>query len=140
MIVLYRTERLVAGGKMRNLYKFVKMFIASHHKQSILYNLIILTISAIATVWSNLEFKIIVALPFCFVIPALLRIQSYRVGHISFFSIDSLWRSYRLKYSGEELENKYKEASLKRATICSILALFSFVLWGIVEIFNVLIA
>ena len=99
---------------MRNLYKFVRMFIVSHYKQSLFYNLVIFIISTIAMVWSNLELKIIVALPFCFVIPAIMRMESYRVGHIPFFSIDSLRRRYRLKYSGEELEKRYKEASLKR--------------------------
>ena len=50
------------------------------------------------------------------------------------FGRDSDWFKFSRRYSDDEAEEKYKEASLKRATIFFILAAFSFVLWIFVEL------
>ena len=48
--------------------------------------------------------------------------------------IDYTRRNLELKYSGEELEEKYDEMSIKRATIYFIIAVLSFIFWIVCEL------
>ena len=89
-------------------------------------------VSGIATFYSTLHNLLF--WPFGSSLCALFRLISYKNGKIPFFMIDYTRRNLELKYSGDELEEKYEEMSIKRATIYFIIAVLSFIFWIVCEL------
>ena len=117
---------------MKKLFFFFKDFIIRHYKMCTVVSVFIILVSGIAMVYSTIP--LMAALSFSASIICLFRIVTYKKGKILFFMHDTLWDYYRIKHSGEELEEKYKQTSINRATIFFILTAFSFVLWIFVEL------
>ena len=116
---------------MKKSYLKIKSFIEKHTTISAIISILILVITAVAMFYSELVYTL--ALPFAFSIMTFSRIGTFKHGKIPIFMHDKTWDSYRLRYSGEELEIKYKEMSLKRAAIYFFLALVSFAIWVVTE-------
>ena len=62
------------------------------------------------------------------------RLITYKYGKPPIFMSDKTWNSFQFKYSKEEIESKYKEMSIKRATIYFILSVLFFVSFIIYEV------
>ena len=122
---------------MKKLYACVKKFISNHYRLSRFFVISIIFASGIATIFSALQNLLF--WPFAFSICALFRLITYKNGKIPIFMIDYTHRHLELKYSGDELEEKYEEMSIKRATIYFIIAVISFFLWIVCELLVFLI-
>ena len=122
---------------MRKLYACVKKFISNHYRLSLFFVINIMLVSGIAVIYSTLQNLLF--WPFAFSICALFRLTTYKKGKIPIFMIDYTRRSLELKYSGEELEEKYEEMSIKRATIYFIIAVLSCFAWIVCELLVFLI-
>ena len=116
---------------MRKLHAYVKKFILKHYNWSVFFTVNILLISGIA--FYNARLTNLVAVFFTFSLLALCRLITYKTGKIP-FAKDSTYYHLRRKYSDDELEEKYEEMSIKRATIYFIIAVLSFIFWIVCEL------
>ena len=116
---------------MKKLYSLVKKFILKHYNWSFFFTVNILLISGIAFFHARLT--TLVAVFFSFSLLALCRLITYKTGKIP-FAKDSTYYHLRRKYSDDELEEKYEEMSIKRATIYFIIAVLSFIFWIVCEL------
>lgn len=121
---------------MKKIYKCFNSFLKKRRILSFFILTIILLVTLIAVVIS--ELRVLAAVPFGFSIACFIRLITYKTGKIPFISVDKTWQTMRLKYSSEELEEKYKEMSINRATTYFLICLFSFPLWIIVEILTLI--
>ena len=112
---------------MKRIYGAFKQFLTKHYKLGFFVSISIALLSGVRTTFPGLNIAIVLA--FAGGVVSFSEIISYRVGKIPFFMIDKTWDNYRLKYSGEELEEKYKEHSLKWASIGFMIAVISFAIW-----------
>ena len=122
---------------MRKLYACVKKFISNRYRLSLFFVISIMFVSGIAAIYSTLQNLLF--WPFGFSICALFRLITYKKGKIPIFMIDYTRRSLELKYSSEELEEKYEKMSIKRAAIYFIIAVLSFFAWIVCELLVFLI-
>ena len=116
---------------MKRIYGAFKQFLTKHYKLGFFISISITLLSGVRTIFPEVNFAIVLA--FAGGVVSFSEIISYRVGKIPLFMIDKTWDHYRLKYSGEELEEKYKEHSLKWASIGFMVAVISFGVWIIIE-------
>ena len=112
---------------MKRIYGIFKKFLTKHYKLGFFVSISIALLSGVRTTFPGLNIAIVLA--FAGGVVSFSEIISYRVGKIPFFMIDKTWDHYRLKYSGEELEEKHKEHSLKWASIGFMIAVISFAIW-----------
>ena len=118
---------------MKRILQKVMAFLVLHIKLSIFINAVIVVISGIAAIYSNQT--LLLAVCFGTSLAALFRLVVYHVGKIPIFMSDKLWDRYRLKYSEEKLDEKYKETSIKRASIYFSISIVLFLVWIICEVF-----
>lgn len=118
---------------MRKVYFYTKAFLIRHYRVAFYLSLFVCLIGGVASKYSAHSHFIFPV--FGFSLASIIRIGTYRVGKIPFFMRDSTWNRYRLKYSGEELDEKYKEMPLTRATWYFLLMILSLFIWVIIEIF-----
>ena len=68
---------------------------------------------------------------------ATLRLVTHKIGYIH-LSGDSLWyrckSKYRKEFSEEEIDEKFKELSLRNATVYLMIGIASLIIWMIVEL------
>ena len=117
---------------IKKIYKTIKSFLAQHSKLGIFISASLFLVGCIAAIYSTSK-------PFVFIyfaasLAAIFRLTTYKTGKIPFIMIDKTWDSYRLKYPEEELEDRYKEMSIARATIYFIISVIAFILWIIFEL------
>ena len=117
---------------MKKLYRITRGFITAHYKQAVLYTVLVFVISSVA-IYSS-ELRLIASFPFAFSIGAVIRLTTYKTGKIPIIMIDKTWDRYRRKYSGEELEQKYRELSLKNASVFFLIEIITLLIWGICEV------
>jgi hypothetical protein len=84
-------------------------------------------ISGIAAISSDLIYILFVV--FAFSMASFFRLFTYSFGKIPIVMSDKTWERYRNKYSREELEERYKEMSIKRASFYFVAAIISFAIW-----------
>ena len=111
---------------MRKFFDHVKNFILSHYKLSFFVMLLIFVIWGIVGIYSGLSVMSIISFAFSFV--GAFRLFTYKTGKIPIFMIDKTWSKYRLKYSEEEAEKRYKVMCINRATVYFIIAIASFII------------
>lgn len=116
---------------MKKLHSIMKNFLIKHYKLGVTISILIFICCSIGLVYA--EIKPLVALGFGFSLAALMRLITYKTGKIPIFMKDSIYNSYRRKYSGEELDQKYEEMSINHATTLFIISIPSALLWGICE-------
>ena len=123
---------------MKKLFEKFKMFFSKHYKLGIAIAIVILLISSTAVIYSNGHPLDITTVCFMTALPALLRFITYRTGHIPIVVMDKTWDRYRFKYrkecSEDEIEDKYKEMSLRNASVFLMISIASFIIWLIVEL------
>lgn len=122
---------------MKKTHSYIKGFLISRYKLSVIYCTVHFLISCIACVYSALI--PIVAVYFAFSLITILRLITYKTGKIPFLMTDKTWEKYRLKYSEEDLEQRYKEMSIKRAACYFIIYNVSFLVWVICEVLMFLV-
>ncbi len=117
----------------------MKEFFIKHYKLSVFINLIILSIGCCALCVSELETA--VALVFCSSLATLMRLATYKTGKIPIFMRDRTWNAMSRRYKDEdELDEKYAEMSINRATTYFMLNICSLAFWIICEIVCALVA
>ena len=116
---------------IRKIFFAIKAFLIAHYKLSCCVVAISFVFGCVAIVYSKLKF--VAVLLFASSILAFLRLLSYKKGKLPFIMIDRTWNAYRLKYSCEEAEQKYKTMSISRATVYFIVSVISFLLYVICE-------
>ena len=117
---------------MKKIHFITKKFLSQHPNLGCISSAIILIIGAIASGFSDLSFFVFVY--FAFSIATIFRLIAYKKGKIPFIMSDKTWDRYRLKYPQENAESKYKEMSIKRASIYFIISNITFVFWIIIEL------
>jgi len=117
---------------MKKFLSSIKNFLTNHYKLGLLITFLGCVISSIAAFYSKLLF--FVAVFFLSSTFSFFDLIIYRTGKYPFLMRDTTWNSLRLKYSEEEAQKKYKEISLKRASVCFLIASLSFVTWAILEV------
>ena len=122
--------------KMNKIYQTLKNFLKRFYTLSYLLLFITIISTGIGLIYS--KYVYIVVIPFSFSVAALIRLTTYKTGKISFFMRDKTWNVYEFKYSKDEIEEKFKEMSIRRATIYFALGVLSFVVWILVELIAVL--
>ena len=75
-----------------------------------------------------------VCITFAFSLLTTFRLITYQTGKIPFFMSDTTWNIYKLKYSEDEIDEKYKEMSIAHATTFFALSLIGLLIWIICEI------
>ena len=126
---------------MKKIRSSIKAFISNHYKLAFFVTVILLFAAIIGVAYSLVDYsKVNWLLTVCFglSIAAFLRLTTYKNGKMPFFMSDKAWDNYRLKYSGDELEQKYEEMSLNRATDYLTISIITFVIWVICEIFRLI--
>jgi hypothetical protein len=108
------------------------IFFRKHYKLGCFISANLLIVSGIAMIYSKLIS--LLAVVFGFSLLSFVRLITYRKGKIPFFMSDKTWDSYRLKYEGEELEKKYEEMSIGRATDYFIISVVAFIVWIVAEV------
>ena len=123
---------------MKKLYEKFKTFFSKHYKLGITISVVILVTSSVAVVCSNGHPMAITTVCFITALPALFRFITYRTGHIPILSRDMTWNGFSFKhrkeYSEEEIDEKFKEMSLRNATTFLMISIASFIIWMIVEL------
>ena len=117
---------------MKKVYTRFKRILLLHYKMSVFFATVLVLVSSISAVFST--FPIFVVPCFSFSLATLLRLITYKTGKIPIFMMDKTWDEYKFKYSTDEIEKKYEEMSINRATLYFMLAIPSFIIWGIVEL------
>ena len=117
---------------MRKLHFKTKSFLSQHPNVGCASSVVMLIIGGIASWFSDLSF--FVSVYFAFSIATIFRLITYKKGKIPFIMSDRTWDRYRLKYPQENAESKYKEMSIKRASIYFIISNITFVFWVIIEL------
>ena len=117
---------------MKKVYTRFKRILLLHYKMSVFFATVLVLVSSISAVFST--FPILVVPCFSFSLATLLRLITYKTGKIPIFMMDKTWDKYEFKYSTDEIEKKYEEMSINRATLYFMLAIPSFIIWGIVEL------
>ncbi len=118
------------------MFNRFKALLKKRRKLSFLILTAIFLVCCIAIVVSDL--KVLAAIPFGFSLICIIRLITYKNGKIPFFSIDKTYQSMRIKYSEDELEEKFKEKSLNNATTYFLITVFSFPIWIIAEIIRLI--
>ena len=118
---------------MKKLYSKFNDFISVHYKIAFFISCILLAVGSIAIVYS--EIKISAVVLFGCSLVASMRVVFYRTGKIPIFMSDTLWSVLSRKYSGEELDEKYKEKCLRSATIHFMLSILGLLIFIICEVF-----
>lgn len=108
---------------MRKFFGHVKNFISSHYKLAFFVMSLIFVLHGICSMYSSLS--VISIIPFAFSFVSAFRIFTYKTGKIPIFMTDKTWNKYRLKYSEEEAEKRYKVMCINRATVYFIIAIAS---------------
>ena len=124
--------------KMNKIYQTLKNFLKRFYTRSYLLLFITIISTGIGLIYS--KYVYIVVIPFSFSVAALIRLTTYKTGKISFFMRDKTWNVYEFKYSKDEIEEKFKEMSIKRATIYFALDVTFFIIWVLVEVIAALIS
>ena len=124
--------------KMNKIYQTLKNFLKRLYTLSYLLLFITIISTGIGLIYS--KYVYIVVIPFSFSVAALIRLTTYKTGKISFFMRDKTWNVYEFKYSKDEIEEKFKEMSIKRATIYFALDVTFFIIWVLVEVIAALIS
>lgn len=123
---------------MKKLTEKFKTFFSKHYKLGIAISIAILVISSVDVVYSNGHPMDITTVCFITALPALFRFITYRTGHIPILVIDRTWNrfsfKYRKEYSEEEIDEKFKQMSLRNATIFLMISIASFIIWLVVEL------
>ena len=83
--------------------------------------------------YGGYEFETVTCIAVAISFIAGFRLFTYKKGKIPFFMVDTAWRIYRVIYSGEDLDEKYKEMSINHATFFSIISIPLLVIGIIVE-------
>ena len=117
---------------VRKIRTSFEKFLKTKRKTSFFILVLMIFVTSIAIMVSKL--KILAAITFGFSIVCFIRLITYKTGKIPFISIDKTWQRMRLKYSQEEAEEKYKEMSIKSATDCFVISVFSFIVWVVSEV------
>ena len=103
--------------------KISHSFIRRHHR----------VVSGIASRYT--QNPIFLGVVFLSSIFSFLRIVTYRIGKFPFIMSDTIWDVIRLKHkNSEEAEERYKNYSLKSASIWFSIMSLTFVIWMIIEI------
>ena len=123
---------------MNKIYQTLKNFLKRLYTLSYLLLFITIISTGIGLIYS--KYVYIVVIPFSFSVAALIRLTTYKTGKISFFMRDKTWNVYEFKYSKDEIEEKFKEMSIKRATIYFALDVTFFIIWVLVEVIAALIS
>ena len=118
---------------IKYIYIQVQKLINAHYKFALTISIALIVLSGMGAVYSD-SFVLIKALIFALAIASVLRITTYRIGKIPFLVLDKTWDTYSLKYSKEEAKRKYKEMSIKRASVYFLLALVTFLSWIVCEL------
>ena len=117
---------------MKKTIVHICRFLQTHYRLSTFIIILLFVISCPALIYAKIR---ILTIPlFGFSLVSFFRMLTYKVGKIPIIMIDATWNVYSLKYSGEELEEKYKAMSLKRASIYFLCSLTSFFVWLPLEI------
>lgn len=117
---------------MKKIHALFKSFLIRHYKLGAFSCSILMAIASISVVFSSLKF--LPAMYFIGSTLCLMRLIVYKTGKIPFLWLDTTWDSLRLKYSGEELEQRYKDISIARATNYFMISLMGFFFWIICEV------
>ena len=121
---------------MRKIYLKLKSFLKEHYKLGFSITILLLIISAILITYHVPTSFIMGVCVFTFGV-AMLRLVTHKNGYI-YLSGDSLWysckRKYRNEYSEEEIDEKFKELSLRNATVYLMIGIASFIIWLVVEL------
>ena len=108
---------------MRTFFGCIKKFISSHYKLAFFVMSLIFVLWGIVGVYSSLSVISVISLAFSFV--SAFRLFTYKTGKIPVFMMDKTWNRYRVKYSEEEAEKRYKTMCINRATVYFIIAVAS---------------
>ena len=116
---------------MKKIHLGFKKFIIKHYKQALFYTISILIICCAAAGYS--KFSAILCICFGASIMAIFRLITYKTGKIPFFMIDKTWNKYRVEFSEDELEERYKEMSAHWSAAFLIITLGALIVWLICE-------
>ena len=117
---------------MKSIHAHIKKLISTYYKTLFFIVSILFLSSCVGVFYSNLT--ILVALISGFSLATMMRMVTYKTGHIPLIMIDSTWNRYRLKYPEDELDERYKEMSINRASVYFMIAVVAFVIWILCEI------
>ena len=122
---------------MKKIYNKVSQFVLHHRKATAFLSSVIFLVGCCAGIYSNA--KILSALVFGFSLLTLWRLMTWRTGKIPIFMSDKTWDRYRIKLSAEEADYKFKEMSMKRATLYFFLSLIVTPIWILWELLSLLL-
>ena len=110
---------------MKTIYVKINSFFKRHYRVGFVISAGLFVISCIALLYSPV--RLMAAIPFAFLLDELFRLVTYKIGKIPLFMHDKTWSAYQMKYSQEDVEEKYKQMSIKRATVDFMIAVSGFV-------------
>ena len=114
------------------MFKIFASFIRKSPKLSFTFAMMITIVAIIAARYA--EIPLLVGFLFAGSLLSWSNIIGYMIGHIP-FSRDTVWHSFKKKYEDEEeAEEKYKEHTLKVASITYPIMILLFIAWVIIEI------
>ena len=121
---------------VKKLYSKTQLFILSHFKLtvSIMVSAVFIGFATVAYLDKHSKITILSAMICAFPFATLCRLFTYSVGYIPIVMYDTLWLSCSSKYSKEEAEEKYKEKSLRTATVCCMCTMISYILWMLLRV------
>lgn len=121
---------------MRKIYSLTRDFLINHRKLGCFITTVAFLLSAFAVRYFGTFFS---AAAFGFSICALMRLYTFGYGKIPLIMKDTTWRIYKRKYSADEVEEKYSEMYIKRASIYFMCCIASSVIWIVWEIVCILL-
>lgn len=112
---------------IKKIYAFIKSFLTRHYRFAEIILFAVMITGCISAIY--LAGNLLIFIYFATSIATIFRLSTYKHGKLPIFMFDKTWDSYKLKYSEDEFEDKYKEMSANRATVYFIITIIVFIIW-----------